>query len=187
MLQFSRRESRDLTPMPMGDLISQTLDIAASDFNLKQGFDFMRITVTQDIDPDLPPVPCIANEIQQVLLNLLKNAAQAISNREEPDWQGQIAIQARKEDDKAVITLEDNGTGMPEDIRRRIFEPFYTTKDIGSGTGLGLSVSYFIITNNHHGTISVNSTPGVGTTFILGLNLNLGSSIQSNALDAAKH
>lgn len=179
MLQFSRRESRDLTPMPMGELISQTLDIAASDFNLKQGFDFMRITVKQNIDSDLPPVPCIANEIQQVLLNLLKNAAQAISNREEPDWQGQIAITAvkakHKEKNVAIITVEDNGTGMPEDIRRRIFEPFYTTKDIGSGTGLGLSVSYFIITNNHHGAISVSSTPGIGTAFTITLNLDLGA------------
>ena len=171
MLQFSRRESRDLTPMPMGELISQTLEIAASDFNLKQGFDFMRITVKQEIAQDLPPVPCIANEIQQVLLNLLKNAAQAINNREEPDWQGQITIQAFKDGDKAIISVKDNGTGMPEDIRRRIFEPFYTTKDIGSGTGLGLSVSYFIITNNHHGSISVSSTPGVGTKFTIGLNL----------------
>ncbi len=180
MLQFSRRESRDLTPMPMGALIAQTLEIAASDFNLKQGFDFKRITIKQSIDPELPPVPCIANEIQQVLLNLLKNAAQAISNREESNWQGQISISTQREKDKAVITVEDNGTGMPEDIRRRIFEPFYTTKDIGSGTGLGLSVSYFIITNNHHGTISVNSTPGIGTAFIITLNLNLGSATHSS-------
>ncbi len=171
MLQFSRRESRDLTPMPMGDLISQTLDIAASDFNLKQGFDFKRIKIKQEIDPNLPPVPCIANEIQQVLLNLLKNAAQAISNREESSRQGLITINAHRENQQAIISVEDNGSGMPEDIRRRIFEPFYTTKDIGSGTGLGLSVSYFIITNNHHGSITVSSTPGVGTTFTIGLNL----------------
>ncbi|CAM3760003.1 ATP-binding protein [Parendozoicomonas haliclonae] len=171
MLQFSRRESRDLTPTPMDDLITQTLDIAASDFNLKQGFDFKRITINKEIAPDLPPVPCIANEIQQVLLNLLKNAAQAINNREETDWQGQITIKAEKKDNQVIITVEDNGTGMPEDIRRRIFEPFYTTKDIGSGTGLGLSVSYFIITNNHHGSIGVKSTPGVGTEFTIGLNL----------------
>ena len=171
MLQFSRRESRDMKPTPMANLIAQTLEIAASDFNLKQGFDFMRIAVRQEIDPHLPPVPCIANEIQQVLLNLLKNAAQAINNREDTDWQGQITIKAHKDNDRAIISVEDNGTGMPEDIRRRIFEPFYTTKDTGSGTGLGLSVSYFIITNNHHGTISVSSVLEVGTMFTIGLNL----------------
>ena len=171
MLQFSRRDSRILTPTDIDDLIAKTLEIAAADFNLKQGFDFMRICIEQEIESNLPAVPCIANEVQQVLLNLLKNAAQAISKREEPDWKGHITIRAQREDGKALISVEDNGTGMTEDVSRRIFEPFFTTKDIGSGTGLGLSVSYFIITNNHHGSLSVSSTLGVGTTFTIALNL----------------
>ncbi|MCL6269962.1 ATP-binding protein [Sansalvadorimonas sp. 2012CJ34-2] len=172
MLQFSRRDSRILTPTDLDDLIHKTLEIAASDFNLKQGFDFMRICIQQDFETDMPSVPCIPNEIQQVLLNLLKNAAQAISKRKEPDWQGHITIRTRKEGGKALISVEDNGTGMTEDVSRRIFEPFFTTKDIGSGTGLGLSVSYFIITNNHNGALTVSSTLGVGTTFTVMLNLD---------------
>jgi signal transduction histidine kinase len=69
------------------------------------------------------------------------------------------------------IAITDNGPGMPEEIRKRIFEPFYTTKSVGSGTGLGLSIAYFIITENHNGTLDVSSTPGEGTTFTLRLPL----------------
>ena len=73
--------------------------------------------------------------------------------------------------DRAEIQVEDNGIGIPEDICKRIFEPFFTTKEVGQGTGLGLSVSYFIITNNHKGQMEVHSTPGVGTCFTLRLPL----------------
>ena len=171
MLQFSRRGSKTLTPTNLSDLIERTVEIASSDFDLKKGFDFMSISLEQDLDERLTAVPCITDEIQQVLLNLLKNAAQAINARTEANWQGKIAIRTRKQGDHALITVSDNGAGMDEDTRKRIFEPFFTTKDIGAGTGLGLSVSYFIITNNHKGAMSVISTPGIGTEFTITLNL----------------
>lgn len=171
MLQFSRRGSKTLTPTNLSDLIERTVEIASSDFDLKKGFDFLSIRLEQDLEPELTAVPCITDEIQQVLLNLLKNAAQAISARSEVDWQGQITIRTRRQKEHALITVSDNGTGMDEETRKRIFEPFFTTKDIGAGTGLGLSVSYFIITNNHKGAMSVISTPGVSTEFTITLNL----------------
>ncbi len=74
-----------------------------------------------------------------------------------------------KERGMVCIEIEDNGPGMDETIRKRIFEPFFTTKPVGEGTGLGLSVSYFIITENHGGEMSVKSAPGEGTTFIIRL------------------
>ena len=70
------------------------------------------------------------------------------------------------------MEIEDNGPGMDEDTRKRVFEPFFTTKPVGAGTGLGLSVSYAIITNNHRGTMEVESEPGQGTRFIIRLKLN---------------
>ncbi len=171
MLQFSRRGSKTLTPTNLSELIERTVEIASSDFDLKKGFDFMSISLEQDLDEELTQVPCITDEIQQVLLNLLKNAAQAINARTEANWQGKIVIRTRRQGDHALITVSDNGAGMDEDTRKRIFEPFFTTKDIGAGTGLGLSVSYFIITNNHKGAMSVISTPGIGTEFTITLNL----------------
>ena len=74
-----------------------------------------------------------------------------------------------KEADQVVFEIEDNGPGIASDIRKRIFEPFFTTKEVGLGTGLGLSVSYFIITENHNGTLAVDSTPGQGTVFTIKL------------------
>ena len=74
-----------------------------------------------------------------------------------------------KQEDAIQVEIEDSGPGMSDDIRRRIFEPFFTTKDKGVGTGLGLSVSYFIITENHNGTLAVESTVGKGTIFIIRL------------------
>ncbi|GAA4648656.1 ATP-binding protein [Kistimonas scapharcae] len=171
MLQFSRRGSKTLTPTNLSEIIERTIEIASSDFDLKKGFDFMSISLEQDLDERLTAVPCITDEIQQVLLNLLKNAAQAINARTEANWQGKIVIRTRKQGNHALITVSDNGAGMDEDTRKRIFEPFFTTKDIGAGTGLGLSVSYFIITNNHKGAMSVISTPGIGTEFTITLNL----------------
>ena len=80
-----------------------------------------------------------------------------------------ISLHTRREKDWAVLEVADNGPGMPEAVRRRIFEPFYTTKPAGGGTGLGLAVSYFIITNNHRGQIFVETVPGEGTVFTIRL------------------
>ena len=116
-------------------------------------------------------MPCIPNELEQVLLNLLKNAAQAIHQRPDKQQPGHIILRTKLNPPWAEIQVEDNGVGMPEPVRKRIFEPFFTTKEVGQGTGLGLSVSYFIITNNHKGQMEVHSTQGQGTCFTLRLPL----------------
>jgi signal transduction histidine kinase len=87
-----------------------------------------------------------------------------------------IILRTRKEDAYARIEVEDNGPGMDEHTRRRVFEPFFTTKAVGVGTGLGLSVSYFMITEQHKGTIDVASTPGAGSCFTVRLPLHHDSS-----------
>ncbi|MGI9273354.1 MAG: ATP-binding protein [Endozoicomonas sp.] len=171
MLQFSRNGSKTLTPTNLTDLIERTIDIASSDFNLQKGFDFMHIRVHRELAQNLPDVPCIASEIQQVLLNLLKNAAHAINNRKDKTELGTITVSTCRQDNQAVITVADNGSGMDEEVRKRVFEPFYTTKDVGQGTGLGLSVSYFIISDNHKGAMSVFSIPGRGSKFTVQLPL----------------
>lgn len=173
MLSFSRLSNRQLAPCQLPVLIDQAVEIAGNDFDLAEGFDFKSIVIARDFDPQLGPVPATANELEQVLLNLLKNAAQAIHQRED-DVEGRIELRTRLTPPWAEIQVEDNGGGMPEAVRKRIFEPFFTTKEVGQGTGLGLSVSYFIITNNHKGQMEVQSKPGHGTCFTLRLPLGTG-------------
>ncbi|MCU9946636.1 ATP-binding protein [Pseudomonas sp. PDM13] len=170
MLSFSRRSNRQLAPCLLPVLLDQAVEIASNDFDLTEGFDFKGMTITRLFDPELGPVPGTANELEQVLLNLLKNAAQAIHQRED-DLEGHITLRTRLAPPWAEVQVEDNGVGIPENVRKRIFEPFFTTKEVGQGTGLGLSVSYFIITNNHKGQMEVQSKPGQGTCFTLRLPL----------------
>ncbi len=122
---------------------------------------------------DLPDVECAASQINQVLLNILTNAAQAI------DEFGEIAVATRVLGEQVEISIRDNGCGMPESVRARIFDPFYTTKPVGQGTGLGLSISYQII-EQHGGAIEVNSTPGEGTEFILRLPLRQPDAVEDS-------
>ena len=108
---------------------------------------------------DLPPVECLPSQINQVILNIVVNGAQAISGA-----RGRITIRTGSEAQQVWIEIADNGSGMPEAVRSRIFAPFFTTKPTGSGTGLGLSLSYGII-QKHGGRIDVHSEAGVGSTF----------------------
>ncbi|BBP57627.1 HAMP domain-containing sensor histidine kinase [Pseudomonas sp. St316] len=171
MLSFSRRSTRQMAPCDLPALIDQAVEIAGNDFDLAIGFDFKGQAITRQFDPNLGPVPGTANELEQVLLNLLKNAAQAIHQRQDDSEPGRIVLRTRLNPPWAEIQVEDNGIGMSENVRKRTFEPFFTTKEIGQGTGLGLSVSYFIITNNHKGQMEVQSAPGQGTCFTLRLPL----------------
>jgi len=108
---------------------------------------------------ELPLVECLPSELNQVYMNLLLNAGQAIAER------GTITVSTGMEGtDQVWIQLQDTGAGIPADLLQRIFDPFFTTKPVGSGTGLGLSISYGII-NKHHGRIDVESAPGQGATF----------------------
>ena len=173
MLQFSRQQEPELAMVKVRDLLQKSVNIAAADLNWQSEFDFMRIRVDMDLEPGLPPLPCLANEMQQVLLNLLKNAAHAINQRQDKSEPGRIRISARQRREHIEIVLSDNGCGMTETVCQRIFEPFYTTKDTGVGTGLGLSVSYFIITTHHKGRISVVSAPEKGTEFTICLPLSV--------------
>jgi len=108
---------------------------------------------------------CKAGHLSQVFLNLLLNAAQAMKER------GEIRIQSSIENDQIVIRFSDTGCGIPAEVLPRIFDPFFTTRDVGSGTGLGLTVSRDIITD-HGGSIEASSEPNAGTTFIIHLPIN---------------
>ncbi len=115
---------------------------------------------------DLPPIACFPGRLNQVFLNLLINAKQAIRER------GEITITTSQKDDEVHIVIEDTGTGIPHDNLSKIFDPGFTTKGVGVGTGLGLSIVYQIV-QEHKGRIEVKSDPGKGTTFTVALPMNL--------------
>lgn len=169
MLQFSRKSASTMAPTNLAELIENVLELAGNDFNLKKKFDFRNINVIKEFESGLPSVRCTETEIEQVMLNLLKNATQAMSDSDKPD--PRIIIRLSRDGNMARIELEDNGPGMDEETRKRAFEPFYTTKTVGEGTGLGLSVSFMLITSNHDGTIELESELGKGTCFIIKLPL----------------
>jgi signal transduction histidine kinase len=142
----------------LNDLIEQTLRLRA------YGMRSTGVAVESDLDPALARVRGDDRQLQQVLLNLIVNAEHAMSSTPVR----QLGVRTRNEGTRVVVEIRDTGTGMTPEVQKRIFEPFFTTKPEGTGTGLGLSVSYGII-QSHAGTLSAHSVVGVGSTFRISL------------------
>lgn len=169
MLNFSRRGGSVRAMCSLRDLATRALSLAQSDYDLKKQYDFKKLQVTIEETNSIPLVFCNETQIEQVFLNLLRNAAQAMATSKVPIDDPHITVRLSSQDGWVRTEIEDNGPGIPPDVQRRIFEPFFTTKSPGEGTGLGLSVSYFIVTRGHGGNIFVSSQPGAGTRFTLDL------------------
>lgn len=165
MLSFARKGSEQKKYESLAELMDKTIELAMNDFDLKKKYDFRKIEILREYVSDLPLVCCEASKIQQVLINLLKNGAQAMAGLQ--DRPPRFVLRLQREERMARLEVEDNGFGMGEAVRKRIFEPFFTTKSQEKGTGLGLSVSYFIITEQHGGVMSVQSVPGEMTRFVI--------------------
>lgn len=162
MLDFSRNSPYSQQPYDLAQVIVHSIELLNAEPTPMPPIELK-------LDEQLPRLMGSAAEIQQVLLNLVRNAAQALASGSE--GQAKITIRLTRQDNCALLSVKDNGPGMPAEVVRHIFEPFFTTKSTGQGTGLGLSVSYFIITEHHGGSIQVDSRPGEGTEFIIRLPL----------------
>ena len=116
-----------------------------------------------------PQIQCFPDLLNQVLLNLIVNAAHAIEERysEGGAIEGIIRVQTQSKDDSVELRVSDNGSGIPEAIAEKIFNPFFTTKTVGKGTGQGLAIVHDMIVNKHNGSIRFESKVDVGTTFIV--------------------
>ncbi len=169
MLGFSRKSKGIFSSSSIISLLNKTLILASSDFNLSQKYDFKCVQISTDIEDNIPDIFCDTIQIQQVLLNILLNGAQAMKSAEILNPKFNIMVKYDEKIKHVIIEIRNNGPEISEESQGRIFEPFYTTKDPGEGTGLGLSVSYFIITGNHNGSLSLESSPGEGVTFIISL------------------
>jgi PAS domain S-box-containing protein len=168
MKEFSHPGSEDKQPVNINRAIETTVTVARNEWKYVAD-------VQMSLDQDLPPVPCYAAEFNQVILNLLVNAAHAISDvaaKNDSKAKGVISITTKREADCLEVRVGDTGAGIPERIRSRVFEPFFTTKEVGKGTGQGLALAHSVIVKKHGGTIWFESELGAGTTFIIRIPLS---------------
>ena len=176
MLQHSRRSSGQKESTDLNALCEEYLRLAFHGIRAKDK-DFNAQLVTE-LDSGLPKVPIIPQDIGRVILNLLNNAFYAVNERAKspgPEtgaaYQPTVTLRTRNLGKQVSISIEDNGKGIPDAIRDKIFQPFFTTKPTGQGTGLGLSLSYDIVNKGHGGELRAETTEGTGTTFLVQLPL----------------
>jgi PAS domain S-box-containing protein len=179
MLSFSRKSESKLAPHDVIKILDDTVELAASDYDLKKKYDFRKIKIQKEYEPNIPAINCERSNMQQVFLNILRNGAQVMAENKEKyqklerkEKEPCFIFRVSRKEDMVKIEIEDNGPGMDDETRRRVFEPFFTTKEVNEGTGLGLSVAYFIITEQHQGSMMVESILGKGTTFKIQLPVN---------------
>ncbi|MHA4896148.1 sensor histidine kinase [Pedobacter sp. PWIIR3] len=160
---FSRLDENDTKPVDLNEGLASTLVLVKNTFP-------DHLTVVKDFG-EIPNVECLPGKINQVFMNLITNAVHAIKSKDPKDEEGLLTIRTWQDGENVKVSIKDSGTGMPDEVKQRIFEPFYTTKDVGEGTGLGLSIVFRII-ENHHGNIDVVTKINHGTEFIITLPIN---------------
>jgi two-component system, NtrC family, sensor kinase len=167
MKEFSHPGGSEKTASDLNKALESTVTVAQNEWRYVAD-------VKLELAPDLPLVSCLIGEFNQVILNLIINAAHAIGDvvKQQPGTKGQIIVRTRQVGDSVEVRVSDTGTGIAENHRAHIFEPFFTTKDVGRGTGQGLSIVYGTIVRKHGGTVSFETEVGKGTTFILRLPIN---------------
>jgi signal transduction histidine kinase len=159
MREFAHPDGSEKTPSDLNRALETTLQIARNEYKYVALIEFDR--------GEIPEVVCNVGELSQVFLNLIVNAAHAVADAGRNAESGRIAIRSRLEGDSVELSFEDNGCGIPKEIIDKIYDPFFTTKEVGRGSGQGLAIARSIVVDKHAGRISVASTPGAGTTFTL--------------------
>ena len=154
---FAHPDSAEMAYADLNKAIDSTLVVASAETR--------HVADVETVFGTLPDVLCHVGEINQVVLNLVVNAAHAIAER--GDQRGTITVTTRSLGDAVEISVHDTGNGIPEQIRHRIFDPFFTTKDVGVGTGQGLAIAHSVVVDKHHGKLTFDSKVGEGTTFVV--------------------
>jgi len=170
MLNFSHNGPRKMHTCNIAKLMDESLELTSSDLRFRNSSRFTQIQISKEYDNAVLPVCCIRSEIQQVLMNLIRNASEAMAEKEYTAGEGpRLDLRIKNSRGGVVLEVENNGPGIPRNRLKKVFEPFYTSKEVGKGTGLGLSISYFIITEQHKGSMTVSSTDGKGAKFTIRL------------------
>jgi two-component system NtrC family sensor kinase len=167
MLLHSRQGSGEHRPADINAIVQDSLNLAYHAARAeKQGFD---ITLEQSLDPTAGEIELFPQEITRVLLNLITNGFYATAKRKDEanggSYEPTLSAATKNLGDSVEIRIRDNGTGVPPEVKEKMFNPFFTTKPAGEGTGLGLSLSYDIIVKQHRGSIEVDTQPGEFTEF----------------------
>jgi PAS domain S-box-containing protein len=166
MKAFAHPDGDRLAPTDLKALIESTVMVATNEWKYVADVDL-------ELDQEMPPVPCLGGELNQVVLNLIVNASHAIADVVgDSGDKGKISISTGHDGTHAVIRVKDSGTGIPEHARAKVFEPFFTTKEVGKGTGQGLAMAYNCVVKRHHGSIDFETELGQGTTFVIRLPLS---------------
>ncbi len=167
MKDFSHPGTEDKVAVDLNRALEGTITVSRNEWK------YVAEIIT-DLDPALPLVHCLPHELNQVFLNIIVNAAQAIREvvNGNPEEKKTITVSTRRDEDWAEIRIRDTGPGIPGAIRHKIFDPFFTTKEVGKGTGQGLAISHTVIRDKHKGTLTFETAEGVGTTFIIRLPLD---------------
>jgi PAS domain S-box-containing protein len=162
MKEFSHPGTEEKTPIDINKAIESTITVARNEWKYVA-------EVETHLDPDMPMVPCLPGDFNQVILNIIINAAHAIGYvvKEGADEKGIITVSTGNHDGWAEVRIKDTGSGIPAAHRSRIFDPFFTTKEVGRGTGQGLAISHSVIAEKHGGTLNFETEEGKGTTFII--------------------
>ncbi|MBN2002082.1 MAG: HAMP domain-containing protein [Anaerolineae bacterium] len=172
LLSFSHKEQTGFALHDLNAMIQQTLNLAATEYSLKRGYDFRDVAVVYELSPDLPSILCDRQQIQQVVLNLVRNAVQVML--ENPDaayvgYEPRLILRTSAQGNWVRLEIENNGPVIPQEVHSRLFEPFFTTKEVGEGTGLGLWVCWSIVVERHHGRIWAESGRERGALFVVEL------------------
>lgn len=164
MKEFAHTDRKETSRCDLNRMLDSTLTVARNE--LKYVAD-----VVTDYDPELPQIDCHRDELNQVFLNMLINAAHAIADivGDGSNGRGKITVKTRKEADDVLVAISDTGTGIPDAVKDRIFDPFFTTKEIGKGTGQGLYISHAVVVDKHRGSLTLDTEIGKGTTFYVRL------------------
>ena len=168
MLQHSRSSSGQKEPTNINALVDEYLRLAYHGLRAKDKS--FNATLKTDYDDSIGSINIIPQDVGRVVLNLLTNAFYAVTEKKATtgeSYEPTVALATKKTGDKVEIIVMDNGAGIPSSLREKIFQPFFTTKPTGQGTGLGLSMSYDIITKGHSGELKVESGESEGTAFTI--------------------
>ncbi|MEJ7658814.1 MAG: ATP-binding protein [Hymenobacter sp.] len=170
MLEHARTSTGQKAPTDLNALTAEYGQLAYHSARAKNKAFEAKLTL--HLDPHLGLVPAVAQDLSRVLLNVFTNAFYAVQQRRQaagPGFQPEVSVSTCREGHQVRIQIRDNGAGVPPGIRQKIFQPFFTTKPTGQGTGLGLSLSYDIITKGHGGTFALDSEEGEFTELTLTL------------------